>query len=294
MGRGLKHVCMPAASETPKGRGAVTTTSFREAEHAGWTARAESYDAALAAVTGQAIPHVLAALGGDLAGRAVLDVCCGPGHLAATAAARGALAEGIDFAPTMVALARRNYPAVRFGEGDAEHLPHPDACLDAVACAFGVMHMERPDLAIAEAFRVLRPGGAFAFTQWAADDELLGIVGAAVAAQGNPGVDLPPAPPPMRFSDPDECGRALRAQGFADVRVGRIALAWRGDRPEAVLDLIHGGAVRAAMLIDAQEPEDRARVHTAILEAVGARAAPDGGYVVRRPAVLAKGRKPMA
>jgi ubiquinone/menaquinone biosynthesis C-methylase UbiE len=170
--------------------------SFREAEHAGWTARADSYDAALAAVTGQAIPRILAAaLGDDFGCRSLLDVCCGPGHLAAAAAARGHRAEGIDFAPTMVALAQRNYPAVSFREADAERLPYPNTCFDAIACAFGLMHMERPDLAIAEAFRVLRPGGVFVFTQWAADDELFGIVGAAVAAHGNPRVDdLPPTP----------------------------------------------------------------------------------------------------
>ncbi len=270
----------------------MTTMSFRDAEHAGWTARADSYDAALAAITGQAIPHILAALGDNLAGRTLLDVCCGPGHLAAAAAAGGAQAEGIDFAPTMVALAQRNYPAIPFREGDAEHLPYPDACFDAVACAFGVMHMERPDLAIAEAFRVLRSGGSFAFTQWAADDELLGIVAAAVAAQGNPSVDLPPAPPLMRFSDPDECRRTLLAHGFTAILVTRIALEWRGDRPEAVLDLIHGGAVRAAMLIEAQASEDRQRIHAAILEAVSTRRAPDGRYLVRRPAMLTQGCKP--
>jgi SAM-dependent methyltransferase len=272
----------------------VIKTSFRQAEHAGWTARADTYDATLAVVTGQAIPHILAALGDNFAGGSLLDVCCGPGHLAAAADARGARAEGIDFAPTMVTLAQRNYPAVSFREADAERLPYPDACFDAVACAFGVMHMERPDLAIAEAFRVLRPGGVFAFTQWAADDELLGIVAAAVAAHGNPNVDdLPPAPPLMRFSDPDECQRTLLAHGFEAALATRIDLVWRGDRPEAVLDLIHGGAVRAAMLIEAQAPVDRQRINAAILKVVSTRRAPDGGYLVRRPAVLTHGRKPV-
>ena len=69
-----------------------------------------AYSPALAAVTGQAIPHILAVLGNSFDGRSLLDVCCGPGHLSAAAAARGHRAEGIDFAPTMVALARRDYP----------------------------------------------------------------------------------------------------------------------------------------------------------------------------------------
>src|SRR5690349_17857958 len=119
--------------------------SFRDAEHAGWTARADSYDAAMAAVTGQAIPHILAALGEDSRPRSLLDVCCGPGHLAAAAVARGFSVEGIDFAPTMVALARRTYPAISFQEADAERLPYPEGRFDAVACAFGVMHMHSPD-----------------------------------------------------------------------------------------------------------------------------------------------------
>ena len=272
----------------------MTTMSFREAEHAGWTARADSYDAALAAVTGQAIPHILAALGDNFDCRSLLDVCCGPGHLSAAAAARGHRAEGIDFAPTMVALAQRNYPAVSFREADAERLPYPDACFDAIACAFGLMHMERPDLAIAEAFRVLRPGGVFVFTQWAADDELLGIVGTAVAAHGKPRVDdLPPTPPLMRFSDPNECQRTLLRHGFQTALATRIDLVWFGDWPEAVLELIHGGTVRAAMLIEAQAPEDRKRINAAILEAVSTRRAP-GGYLVRRPALLAQGHKPAA
>jgi SAM-dependent methyltransferase len=269
-------------------------TSFRQAEHAGWTARADPYDAVLAVVTGQAIPHILAALGDNFANRSLLDVCCGPGHLAAAAVARGARAEGIDFAQTMVALAQRNYPAISFREADAECLPYPDVCFDAAACAFGVMHMERPDLAIAEAFRVLRPGGVFVFTQWAADDELLSIVAAAVATHGNPSVDdLPLTPPLMRFSDPGECQRTLSAHGFEAVSVTRIELVWRGDQPKAVLDLIHCGTVRAAMLIEAQSPVDRQRINSAILNVVSTRRAPDGGYLVRRPAVLAHGRRPV-
>ena len=256
--------------------------SFREAELAGWTARADSYDAALAAVTRQAIPHILVALGDKSDCRSLLD------RLLRAWPFR---AEGIDFAPTMVALAQRNYPAVPFREADAERLPYPSACFDAIACAFGLMHMERPDLAIAEGFRVLRPGGVFVFTQWAADDELLGIVGAAVAAYGNPRADLPPTPPLMRFSDPNECQRTLLRHGFQTALATRIDLVWFGDRPEAVLDLIHGGAVRAAMLIEAQALEDRQRINAAILQAVRTRRAA-GGYLLRRPAVLAKGHKP--
>ena len=131
----------------------------------------------------------------------------------------------------------------------------------------------------------------FVFTQWAAEDELLGIVADAVSRHGSSGVTIPVAPPLMRFSNPDECRRTLLAQGFTEVLVTRIELVWHGDQPEAVLDLIHGGAVRAAMLIEAQVARDRERIHAAILEAVRLRRTVDGRYLVRRPVLLAKGQK---
>ena len=63
---------------------------------------------------------------------------------------------------------------------------------------------------------------------------------------------------------------------------------------KAVIDLIYGGAVRAAMLIEAQTYADRERIHADILDAVRLRHTPDGRYLLRRPAVLAQGRKPTA
>ncbi|MPZ31165.1 MAG: methyltransferase domain-containing protein [Rhodospirillales bacterium] len=159
--------------------------SFRDTELAGRTARAASYDELFVPITNQIISPMIAALG-SLHGKRVLDVCCGPGHLAAAMARKGATVEGIDFAVTMVAKARENYPALRFREADAEALPYDNGAFDDVACAFGVMHFDRPDVAVAEAFRVLRPGGRYAFTQWGMEDDVLNIVGGALAEHAAP------------------------------------------------------------------------------------------------------------
>jgi hypothetical protein len=133
--------------------------------------------------------------------------------------------------------------------------------------------------------------GQFAFTQWAKDDELLSIVFSAIAEHGAAVVGLPEAPPAQRFSDPAECRRVLHATGFTGVHDERIETFWQAPRPEALLDLVYGGAVRAAMVLEAQEPARRARIHDAIVSAATARISA-GMVTIRRPVVVAWGTKP--
>ncbi len=141
-------------------------SSIREFEHAGWQAAASSYDGFAAATILFVDPLLQAA--GVKSGMRLLDVACGPGVASAQAAAMGARVTGVDFSPEMIAEARRRHPAIAFETGDAEALPFPDASFDAVIANFGIHHVERPERAIAEARRVLVPGGNFAFTIWAA------------------------------------------------------------------------------------------------------------------------------
>ena len=170
-------------------------------------------------------------------------------------------------------------------------LATPNGAFDHVVCAFGVMHISRPEKAIAEAFRVLRPQGHYVFTQWALNDELLKIATSAITDHGAPVDDLPDAPAPLRFSDPAECLRVLQIAGFCDVRTERIETVWTTERPEALLELIYGGAVRIAMVLEAQDPVRRARIHAAIVSAAIARAN-DGVVTIQRPVVMARGTKP--
>src|SRR5258706_7611343 len=108
----------------------MTTTrtapvTFKEHELAGWSAKAGAYDDHFGQVTARIAPAMLGAAGVG-SGTRLLDVACGPGYIAAGGAARGALATGIDFAPTMVEVARHRFPGVRFEQGDAEALAAPD------------------------------------------------------------------------------------------------------------------------------------------------------------------------
>lgn len=130
----------------------------------------------------------------------VLDVGCGTGVVAITAARRGARVSGLDLTPELLEHARANEEIAGCGEidwteGDAESLPYPDANFDVVLSQFGHMFAPRPDVAIAEMRRVLRPGGRIAFASWP-PEHFVGRFFAFVARHSPP----PPegaAPPPL-------------------------------------------------------------------------------------------------
>jgi ubiquinone/menaquinone biosynthesis C-methylase UbiE len=122
------------------------------------------------ALFGQWPPHVLDAANVRLGAR-VLDVACGTGVLARTAAARvgpaGAVT-GLDVNPGMLAVARRHAPGIEWREGRAEALPFAEASFDAVLCQFGLMFFDDRLGALREMLRVLRPGGMLAVAVWEA------------------------------------------------------------------------------------------------------------------------------
>ncbi len=104
------------------------------------------------------------------AGARVLDVACGTGNLAIPAARRGAIVTGVDIAPNLLVQAQERAEAeglkITFDEGDAEHLPYPDAVFDSVVTMFGAMFAPRPERVASELARVLRPGGQLAMANW--------------------------------------------------------------------------------------------------------------------------------
>ena len=263
---------------------------FHDFEQQGWERAADHYGDAFGSLTSQTIPALLRALGAGTSGR-LLDVASGPGYVAAAAATLGASAVGVDFSSEMVALASRRYPGLEFVEGDAEALAFPDASFDLVAINFGVLHLARPDTALAEARRVLKPGGRCAFTVWATPDISVGfgIVLKAIETHGRMDVPLPAGPPFFRFSDAAEASRSLLAVGFTEPRVETVPLVWRLTSGEALFDAFLQGAVRTAALLRAQTPEAMSKIRRAIAD--GAELYRHGDVVeLPMAAVLSSGR----
>jgi ubiquinone/menaquinone biosynthesis C-methylase UbiE len=92
-----------------------------------------------------------------------LDAGCGTGFLSLELAGRGHRVTGVDFAPSMIALARRKASErglqIRFEEADAEQLPFALASFDLVISRHLLWTLPHPEAAIDEWVRVLRPGG---------------------------------------------------------------------------------------------------------------------------------------
>lgn len=267
--------------------------AFKEFEFSGWERAAEEYHHCWGHLTVQAIAPLLDAAGVS-PGKKVLDIATGAGYAAAAAAARGATVSGMDFSPAQVALARRKYPTIEFDEGDMEALPYADGYYDAVVMNFGLLHSLRPERVVAEAFRVIKPGGRFASTVWAAPEVSAGfrILLGAIEKYGTMDVALPPAQPYFRFSDKRESHALLSQAGFEHLHFEIVQLVWQLASAEQMFQAFYHGAVRAAAILRSQSKTALDAIQPHILREVEAFKAIGGGLEVPMGAALTAGTRP--
>jgi SAM-dependent methyltransferase len=103
----------------------------------------------------------------DVDGLDAIELGCGTAYFSAWLAMRGARPVGIDQSPEQLATARKmqaehglDFPLI---EGDAEAVPLPDASFDFALSEYGASLWCEPERWIAEAARLLRPGGRLVF-----------------------------------------------------------------------------------------------------------------------------------
>jgi SAM-dependent methyltransferase len=262
--------------------------AFQRFEREGWDRVAHLYDSAWGVLTQQFVAPLIEATG-IVPGQRVLDVACGPGYVAAAAAACGTEVTGVDLSPSMLCEARRRHPGIDFREGSAERLDFPGSSFDRVLMGFGIMHLADPEAAFREMRRILRPEGRLGFTLWAGPVESLGagIVSAAVEAHAQPMPDLPAGPSFFRYGDPELCRQALAEAGFdpASVRFSTIRVSWRVPSPSFLFEAELRAGVRTAALLARQIPERLAAIRHDIETAV-AELANSHGYAIPMAAHL--------
>lgn len=266
--------------------------AFQDFEKSGWEQAADPYHQHWGLLSSQSAGPMLdaAKVSSD---SVILDVATGAGYVAAAASKRGATAVGIDFSAAQVELAQRTYPDVKFREASAEALPFNESTFDAVVMGFGMNHLPNPEAAFLEAHRVLKSGGWFAFTVWAAPEpgQGFGIVLNAIDKYGVPNTKLPSAPPYFRFADADEARRVFSQSGFVEPSTKIVPQHWHHNSPEMVFDAFNEGAVRATAMLRSQPADVRATIRS-VVRAEVLNLAQDGQYVVPVPAALSFARKP--
>jgi len=263
--------------------------NFKRFESEGWSAQAESYGELTGRVTAAAAGALLDA-GGVRDGLGVLDVACGAGAVTAAAAERGAHPVGLDISAGMLEKARRAHPELELIEGDAEALPFEAGSFEAVVGGFVLNHLPRPERAVAEAARVVSPGGRLAFSVWDRPERarVMGIMSEAIDRAGlDRSEGVPPGPDGFRFADEDAFAALLGNAGLGDVRVDTLELSVPVRDVDELWDGLLGGTVRAAAAVRAASQENQRRVRQAFDELAAPYQAGDGGLVL--PAVVKVG-----
>jgi SAM-dependent methyltransferase len=203
----------------------------------------------------------------------LLDVGCGSGLALRLAADRGASVTGLDASSGLLEHARRRVPGAPLVQGELEQLPFADGSFDVVTGFNSFQYAAQPAVALAEAARVLAPGGRVLYLNWAPPEqcEAAGYLAAI-------GALLPPPPPgapgPFALSDHDAIVRVFEEAGLTVRSTGDVTVVWSyPDHATALAGLMAAGPIVHAIEHSGEE---------AVVDATGAFLEPfgtdDGGY----------------
>jgi SAM-dependent methyltransferase len=205
-----------------------------EYERETWSRCADDYTDTFAGITGETVPLLSEAARIGL-GSQVLEIGSGPGHVADLLVQAGAIVTGVDFSPKMVEVAQRKYPAITFRQADAEQLPFDAASFDSVVANFVVHHLARPEIVFREVYRVLKPGGRFAFAVWGAPEEQSSIGAFFGAVMAHYDLEELPHGPLFGVTERSVYEPLLSQAALQDCQLSIHEVTWKVDSLDPIL-----------------------------------------------------------
>lgn len=189
----------------------------------------------------------------------VLDVGCGTGNLALTAARRGAQVVATDLTPELLEIAKQRAASegleLEWQIADAEELPFERDRFDVVTSVFGAMFAPHAAKVAEEMLRVTKPGGVVGFTSWAND----GYTGRNLELTSSYGPPTPPGIDSVGSWGDESVARKRFEDAGATVEVTYGNVVWDFESLEAAREFNETNVppmVAAKMRMDPEKYEE--------------------------------------
>jgi SAM-dependent methyltransferase len=262
----------------PLSPAALTQQRLWSSDPVAWARHAEPHNRPLFDAVLDAAERALRPAGGGrgLHGRSLLDVGCGTGLVLRLAHERGADVHGVDVVAGMLELAQRAEPSAHLLLADLQDLPLDDGRFDVVTAVNAFQFAGDPVAAVAEAARVLAPGGVVVASFFDRPElSETTVVHEAMSALSPPTREGDHAP--YALAAPGNYEAALTRCGLRDVDRGQVTCVWAyPDLASAVHTLLaSAGGTRAV------QDAGRARAAAAVTAAIGPFVASDGSVAMR-------------
>lgn len=216
-----------------------------------WSRCADDYVDTFAGLTGETVP-LLSEAARIQPGSQVLEIGSGPGHVADRLVQAGAIVTGVDFSPKMVEVAQSKYPEIAFRQADAEQLPFEAGSFDAVVANFVVHHLARPEKVFREVYRVLKPGGRFAFAVWGVPEEQSSIGAFFGAVMAHYDLEELPHGPLFGVTERSVFEPLLTQAALEDCQLSIHDVTWKADSLDPILKGFWDWGNMAALPVETQ------------------------------------------
>ena len=261
-------------------------TEYRETSRSTWNDLAHTWDERRDEIAAPivAVRDRMLELLDPREGETILDIACGAGEMSELVSPRVDRVICTDFAPQMVAVARRRGEELGLGnveyrEMEAEDMDLADASVDGAMCRFGYMLMSNPVAALSETRRVLRDGGRLVFAVWGEPmrNPWVLVPGSVMIERGHMPPPDPDAPGIFALGERSKIEAALDAAGLAAAVIEDVEIQHHTANRKELWRRVSTTMGPLATLIAQQPEEEQAAIRSAMEE----RAEPfrgDDGY----------------